>query len=364
MNVLIISNMYPDINNPGFGIFVKNFEDILSENKIESKRIVLKKERKKLIKVVNYFFYYIKIFINLVFRKYDIIYIHYASHNAIPVLLASKFRKFNLYTNVHGSDVMQQTRIQNFLKPSVQKLLNLSNKIITPSEYFKDYVSVEYLIDKNRIFVYPSGGVDINIFNRFTLDKIQELRKVYGFKKEEYIIGFVGRLNSKKGWKTFLRAIHKIINDKKINVKVLMVADGEEKKLFENMLEELKLKNKITLLPLLSKNKLSEVYNIIDILCFPTFQESLGLVAIECLSCGTPVIGTNIRPVTDYIENGVNGFLFEKDNSNELIKKIEEYYLLSVEEKNRLKENSIISVEKFSKDNTEKILINLINNNY
>ena len=86
-------------------------------------------------------------------KKYDIIYIHYASHSAAPVLIANKLRKLNIYTNVHGSDVVPENASQEKMQKYTKEILKLSSKIIVPSEYFKKLVSEKYHIDKNKIHI-------------------------------------------------------------------------------------------------------------------------------------------------------------------------------------------------------------------
>ena len=361
MKMLIISNMYPDEGNPSYGVFVKNFEDIIIKNNIKSNKIIMTKSKNK--KLFKYIEYYFNVFKAIIFNDYDIIYVHYAAHNSIPIILASKFKKINLFVNVHGSDVMTQTKIQGLLKPSTKKMLNIANRVITPSEYFKDFVSEEYFINREKIFVYPSGGVDTNIFYKFNPNKVEDLKINYGFNKDDYIIGFIGRININKGWNTFIRAISNldlITNDR---IKVIIVGDGEDRENLIEKLEDNNLLDKVRLFPLVGKKELSNIYNILDVLCFPTFKESLGLVAIEALSVGTPIIGSDIRPVNDYIRNGYNGFLFEKDNHLKLKARIKEHYSLNKEEKVLLINNALKSSEKFSVKNTEKILIDLINKN-
>ena len=75
---------------------------------------------------------------------------------------------------------------------------------------------------------------------------------------------------------------------------------------------------------------------------FPTaLNESLGLVGLEAMSCGLPVIASNIGAPSAYINEGVNGFLFETNNAESLTKRIIEYNSLSVTSKLSLRENAI-----------------------
>ena len=71
---------------------------------------------------------------------------------------------------------------------------------------------------------------------------------------------------------------------------------------------------------MLSQKELANIYNILDLFIFPTERasESLGLVAIEAMACGCPVIASDYAAPKYYIENDYNGYKFEKGNYEEL----------------------------------------------
>jgi UDP-N-acetylglucosamine transferase subunit ALG13 len=90
MKILVVSNMFPDSKHPSAGIFVKKFCDEISEIGINYDLAVMKKPDTKIKKIKNYLQFYIGTFVKLMVNRYDVVYIHYASHSSIPVLFASK----------------------------------------------------------------------------------------------------------------------------------------------------------------------------------------------------------------------------------------------------------------------------------
>ena len=80
---------------------------------------------------------------------------------------------------------------------------------------------------------------------------------------------------------------------------------------------------------LLPQNELVSIYNISDAFVFPTRREgeSLGLVAIEAMACGTPVIASDFAAPKYYVCNDINGYKFEKGNSIELANIMEKFIL-------------------------------------
>src|SRR5699024_9940567 len=109
--------------------------------------------------------------------KYDIIYIHYPSISAIPILKIIRIKKLNIFTNIHGTDADPVTSKEIRLEKNTQKISKLSKKIIVPSQYFKELVVNKYNINENKVTVYPSGGVDTNVFYPMDEYGIQELKK-------------------------------------------------------------------------------------------------------------------------------------------------------------------------------------------
>lgn len=363
MKMLLISNMYPNKANPGYGVFVKNFCESVENFNIEIKKIVMYKNNCKFrfIKLLSYIIYYIKIIVYLLFNNYDIIYIHYGSLNAPPVLLINKLKKLNIYTNLHGSDVESNSFINNLLQKYQNMLLNISHKIIVPSNSFKEIIIRKYNIDVEKIAVYPSGGIDRRIFYKKNLQYLITNNIRIQKDMNTYYFGFVGRLEKFKGWETFIDAIDYIINELKVkNIMFIVVGDGKD---FLNMKLKIKkcsIEDNIIHLNNIYHKELSNVYNFIDVLVFPSFRESLGLVPLEALACGTPVIASSIPVTNEYIEDGLNGFIFEKGNCKDLAKKIINYINLSNVTKNLFAEQSKEKAKRYYRENIEDSLEKII----
>lgn len=290
------------------------------------------------------------------------VYVHYAAHNAVPILFLKKLRKgLVIYTNVHGSDVVPEVPSQEKYQPFVKKLLQVSDCIITPSNYYKELVKSKYQLN-NRIEIFPSGGVNSEIFFERT-DKISALNELDLNTNFQYI-GYVSRLDVGKGWDVFLAALKKLKENEvlhKHRVKAIFVGDGRDKEQFLRIVDELNLEDVVIHFPLLPQKKLNAIYNAIQVFCFPTMRkgESLGLVGLEAMACGSPVIGSAIGGLLDYIDDGVNGFLFEAGSGEELANKIEHYLTLSKSEKKTLSEQAKLKSEEYQVDNIKEHLLNI-----
>lgn len=353
MRILLISNMYPNEKNPSYGIFVKKFHDKLSEFGIEFEKVVLFKCDNKIMKLINYFKFYINIVLKCCLKKYDCVYVHYASHVAIPILIARHLKHFKLYVNVHGSDVMPDKKSQYKFQKYVKKLLRIADKVIVPSQYFENVVLSKYNLKDEKVFISPSGGVDLKKFN--VKNNIFEIKEKLGVSKDKFIIGYIGRIDQLKGWDVFLKGL-KTLEEKNLldDKEIIIVGDGKENDLLLDYINKYNLGKYIKKYGLLSQEMLPSIFNAIDVFCFPTLRlgESLGLVALEAMACGKIIIGSNIAALPEYIKNFENGLLYAPEDYNELANAIK--YLSNLDN-NKILEMQRNSLEKVKKYDSEVV---------
>ncbi|MBE0515703.1 glycosyltransferase family 4 protein [Sulfurimonas sp.] len=317
MKILLISNMYPSKDYPFYGIFVKNFENQLIAEGFEFEKAVIKgRGRTKLEKLKKYFQFFADVFKALREDKYDLIYVHYAEHSLIPLTLFGHLIKKPLIINAHGDDISYPSFISSFVKSTIKKC----DLIVVPSNYFKEIVGQNY--NHNNVFVSPSGGIDTNLFKPIVVER-----------SKLFTIGFVSRIDEGKGWDILLDAVY-LLKQKNLNFKVLLVGSGDQKDAMLKKIDELELSSIVEYVGAKPHDELPHCFNQMDIFTFPTIRkaESLGLVGLEAMACGVPVVGSNIGGLPSYISDGVNGKLFEAGNSEELVKCIEFFMTMDKDE--------------------------------
>lgn len=348
--ILVVSNMYPDLNHPSFGIFVKNFCDQLEKLDVIYTKVTMYKAESKIQKLWKYIKFYFLTYFHCIFGKYDIVYIHYASHSSLPVILASKIKKLCIYVNVHGSDVNPENDRQEFMQKYTRRIIKISSKVIVPSTHFKEIVEKKYHVMSNKVEVSSSGGIDKHVF--FKDANAKKANNVF-------TIGYVGRISYGKGWLTLLEAIS-YLDD--INYKLIFVGNGTEKSQFLSKIEELHLESKIEMYDLLPQQQLCKIYNQLDVFVFPTEGkgESLGLVALEAMACGIPVIASDFAAPAYYVFDNYNGYKFEKGNATQLAKKLKKFYSLSLEEREDLSNGALQTAEGYYTDKVTEELKHIL----
>lgn len=346
MKILVVSNMYPSAAAPSYGVFVKNFCDQLTELNISYDLAVMRKESSKLKKLLAYVGFYCQSFLRCLFGKYDIVYVHYASHSSAGVLLARKLRSFRIFTNCHGSDVIPENAKQEGMQKYTKAILSCSEKIIVPSAYFKRVVAEKYGIDPGKLFICASGGIDTALFRPLAQAANPD---------RPFTIGFVGRLSYGKGWRTLLQACASM-PDK--DYRLLIVGDGPEKAQMLQTIDALQLGEQIHLQGLQPQSALARIYNEIDVFAFPTERagESLGLVAVEAMACGTPVIASDFAAPADYVVDGTNGYKFPKADAQALCQRLLQLRSLSEEHRNRLRSGALETAQKYTRSAVTQVL--------
>ena len=225
-------------------------------------------------------------------------------------------------------------------------ILKINTHVITNSTIMSELVNKSFKIKKNKISVLP-----------YLIEKSKNNWKPLD--KREFSICIVGRLSLSKGHKNLLYAFNECIKtNPKLNL--LIVGDGPEKNTLQKLTESLKQKNRVAFLGNIPNKDIGTIFS----KCFASISasksEAFGIVNIESLREGTPVICTNTEGAKDIIVNGKNGFIVDLIKKNDLSKTIskiiENWDFFSVNALNTFN-------EKYSKENISvhaKQIINII----
>lgn len=355
MKVLLVSNMYPDESNPAYGVFVKNQVEVLESNGFSIDLQVMYKKTNSFFKTVGYLKHYVMVLLKLILRNYDFIYVHYASLNAPPILFAKLFKKsIIVVTNIHGSDVVPGSNLQKKLTKFTKMIVKKSDLTIVPSEYYKGIIADKFDVSRNRLKVSPSGGINRDVFYPQNQEK----------NSTSPLIGYIGRIDDGKGWSELLHAFSKFSQKSNYDhSKLVMVGHGKDSEQRDNLIKDLNLQEKVITKPLLSQNELLSIYNEIDVLVFPSHRESLGLVGLEAMACGTPVIGSDIGGIKSYLKHGYNGLLTETGSSESIYEQLINYFNLEKSEVELIRSNALKTAESYEQNVVNKNLISIFNNN-
>ncbi len=236
-------------------------------------------------------------------EKLDILHVHYAIPHASAAytakkILESKGLKLPFITTLHGTDITLLGKDQSF-KPVIEFAINHSDVVTTVSESLKRD-TLKYFNVKEDIKVVPNFIDCTSYCNSF-----DQSHRDYFANNDERILIHVSNFRKVKRVEDVIR-IFDIVN-KKTTSKLLLVGDGPERANLESLCRELGICDSVKFL---GKTKdITTLMSISDVFLLPSENESFGLVALEAMACGVPVVSSNAGGLTEVNEHGKTGYL-------------------------------------------------------
>ncbi|MBO2943790.1 glycosyltransferase family 4 protein [Paenibacillus sp. F411] len=236
-----------------------------------------------------------------------------------------------IVTHFHGPWAMEskveenaKTGLMNearfWLKKQVEQLTyRRSDSFIVLSQYFRDVLVHTYGIDKSKIHIIP-GAVDHMLFQP-SLDR-EKLRAEMGFTAGQPVLFCIRRLVRRMGIDRLIYAMREVIQHHPDAV-LWIGGDGPLRTELENMIHELELSAHVKLLGRISNEELVRCYQAADISIVPTQTlEGFGLITVESLACGTPVLGTPYGGTREILEDVEKELLFTDGTAESISRKI------------------------------------------
>lgn len=290
------------------------------------------------IRFIGIVTFWAKIFLKMRKIKPDIVH-GQSLPSGIPAWAAKKFLKIPYVIWGQGSDIYLPGW---FTRMTSKPILQNADVALALTEDMKQ--KMREICDR-EVSVMPNG-VDLERF------KISSGGKKEGNAKT---IVFVGRLHPVKGAQYLIEAMA-IIHRKMPDVKLVIVGDGIERSRLEELREKLDLNGCIQFAGQVPQERIPQIMHQADVFALPSLSESFGIVNIEAMAAGLPIVTTNVGGLPELIKNGENGFVVEPKNPEAIAEKI-----LLILNNNDLKAivstNNITKSQYYSWDNVvEKII--------
>src|SRR6056297_1981899 len=219
----------------------------------------------------------------------------------------------------HGTDIKGYKKDKRYRQIALKGAAG-AEKIITISDQVNQDVKKYYFIEDNKL-IKILNGVDDRLFKPLEIDRLKLIQKYLPNIKEnpKQLITFVGKLTDFKGIDLLIKAAQKYEKEFP-GIMTLIIGHGELLEDLKKQAENLNLKN-LYFLGDLPQKELPAFYSSADLSVVPSRIEPFGLVAVEALACGTPVIASKAGGLPDFINQEV-GRLFKMDDSEDLADKI------------------------------------------
>ena len=206
-----------------------------------------------------------------------------------------------------------RTDMQKYINDTEWLLTYEASEVIVNSNYMKSEIQRLFGLPFEKINVVPNG-VNLNNFNNVYRD--YDFRRRFAMDNEKIIL-FMGRLVYEKGIQHLISAMPKIL-DHYHDVKLVIAGKG-------GMLDELKaqannlgISQKVYFAGYLNSKDVQKMYRCADISVFPSTYEPFGIVALEAMLAGVPVVVSDIGGLNEIVEHGVTGMKSYAGNPNSI----------------------------------------------
>jgi glycosyltransferase involved in cell wall biosynthesis len=268
--------------------------------------------------------------------KLDVIHTHH------PVLLgqtaAAKARDYNLplvftfHTQYHEYThyiPLPQEQVQEFIKSRViswlREYMRKCQHIIIPSESMRSIVINDYgLVDK---FTVIPTGIDTAPYKKADGAAI---RARWNWNDDTVIIS-VGRLAEEKNWVTLLEAFALALKSQP-DIRLALLGDGPQANALRRLAGELEVAERVTFVGKVPFEEVPDYLKAADLFAFASLTETQGLVTLEAMAAGLPVVAVDAAGTRDILEDGRQGLLTQNDANalaNGIIKVVQSQSLMS-----------------------------------
>jgi teichuronic acid biosynthesis glycosyltransferase TuaC len=359
MKVLVISHMYPSAPNKAYGIFIHKQVQALIDQGCALKVIspvpyapwplpILRKKWKAYSAVPHQDFidgvevYYprypefprsyllehsgflmyrgIRKLVRKLHRdfRFELIQAHVALPDGHAALLLKDEYHLPTVVTIHGQDFQSTIHQGEKCQDRLFQVLKRTDRIITVSSKLKNMVKDEPFFSKITVI---NNGIDLKDCKPVRVENLKPVKPESKLTEELKIVS-VSNLKKTKGLDLNLQALSRLL-PKYPQLKYYIVGDGEERQSLESLVADLGLGKQVVFLGKLAHPEALRQIAQGDIFCLPSWQEGFGVVYLEAMAQGVPVIGVRGEGIEDVIIHGQNGLLVRPQNVEDLVQALD-----------------------------------------
>lgn len=245
-------------------------------------------------------------------------------HSHHPVLLgqaaSNKAQEYDLplvftfhtrYRDYSHYFPLSQEFVQEFVKNTIDSWLRIyirrCQHIVVPSDSIQEILVREYGVE-GFTTVVPTG-IDLEPFQ--TADGTSIREKLAW--EDDFVLISVGRLAKEKNWGRLLEAVSEVIDTRK-EVRLVILGDGPHRKALTQTARELGISGRVEFAGKVPFGEVPGYLKSADLFCFASLTETQGLVTVEAMAAGLPVVAVNATGTRDVVDDGVDGLLIPDDS--------------------------------------------------
>jgi phosphatidylinositol alpha-1,6-mannosyltransferase len=188
-----------------------------------------------------------------------------------------------------------------------------ADRIIAVSDHTREQLRDVYRFDQDRLVTIPPG-IDTDRFR-----PVDEHHPAVDPSKESILV--LSRLDPRKGIDKAIRAFAQLDRPE---AELLIAGTGRLESDLRQLATEVGVHESVRFLGFISDDELPSLYSSVDLFVLPSEYEGFGIVFMEAMACGTPVIGTDVGGIPTAIDGGETGYLVPKDGVDDLAQRVEQ----------------------------------------
>lgn len=248
--------------------------------------------------------------------KFDVIH----AHDWLVAYAAKSLKNsydIPIVATIHATEAGRNSGIhdetQRYINDTEWMLTYEANEVIVNSNYMKCELQRNFGLPFEKINVIPNG---VNLTMYSGIERDYDFRRNYASDNEKIIL-YAGRLVYEKGVQYLIGAMPKILQNYH-DAKLIIAGKGGMIEDLKAQVEYLGLGNKVYFTGYMDHKSLCKLYKCADIAVFPSTYEPFGIVALEGMLAGNPVVVSDIGGLNEIVEHGVNGMKSYAGNSNSI----------------------------------------------
>lgn len=243
--------------------------------------------------------------------QYDVIHSHYWLSAAAGEALATLWAAPHVAMFHTLGEVKLRARASEHETPdrleAERHLVHVLDRVVVATEHERQLLRQLYRVPTDRVAVIPLG-VDID---RFQPGDRFEARAALGLTDDARLVLAVGRIEPLKGLDILIRALAEMTERERVH---LLIIGGDDRAAVEvtrlrAVAASVGVADRIEFLGTVPHDRLVQYYRAADAVAMPSFYESFGLVAVEAMACGVPVVASRVGGLTSTIADGRTGYL-------------------------------------------------------
>ena len=222
-----------------------------------------------------------------------------------------------LVSTIHATEAGRNggihDEVQRYINDTEWMLTYESSEVIVNSKYMKNELQRLFGLPYEKINVVANG---INSTAYSGIEKDYEFRRQYAADNEKIIL-FMGRLVYEKGIQHLISAMPKILENYH-DAKLIIAGKGGMTDELKAQVEAMGLGQKVYFTGYLNSKQVQKMYKCADISVFPSTYEPFGIVALEAMLAGVPVVVSDVGGLNEIVSHGVNGMKSYAGNANSI----------------------------------------------